>query len=580
LRRGLPQVACVVTSLLLLSGLTRVYAQSEGEIPDIAQVENNSVGARASASGISQPIDFRTDFSASVPARSENPASATHTISEEPSSEVTAAPGADEADLPDAPIQVNLTPLLAHIAQNAQHSEAPTNLEGEEHYHWRGLLLQSFWFFGIEQTARLFTDPYYRYLTVDKPFWHDYVASLHQWNMGRWSDGDDFLVAYIGHPIQGAVTSYIEIQNDPHDRYLQFSNTRAYWLSRFKGMMWATVFSTDEKVGPLGETALGSEGGYTYIIGCDYGKCTYTPGVTKYTNNTGWVKFITTPVVGTVWVIGEDAIDRYITAPIEEAHPGRVAPKILRGSLNPCRTAANAMRLKKPWYRDYEHPETRNYVPVHFISEREMLVRRLPRFEIFPHFNALSLPINTSGCAPCRSWTTGAGVGFSYRFKNWLDFDSDLSHQPDASPLPSDRAGGSIISGTFGFRTGLQTPHYALKIALRPGFVSYDHAYLTSPTGIHLMGITGPVIIPPASATPETGRITHFVTALSINGDYAISRHLLLRGTFGMTAIRYKTDYYDRPPGRGSPPYIYFISPDIYATNENWNFQTGPVLRF
>ena len=483
-------------------------------------------------------------------------------------------------DLPSAPIRIDLTPILDRIEQAAEEQPTAAALGKEEHYHWRGLLLQSFWFFGIEQTARLFTDPYYRYLTVDKPFWHDYIASLHQWNMGRWSDGDDFLVAYIGHPIQGAVTSFIEIQNDPHDRYLRLSNTRAYWMSRFKGMMWATVFSTDEKVGPLGETALGSEGGYTYIIGCNYGVCPYIPGVTKYTNNTGWVKFITTPVVGTVWVIGEDAIDRYITGPIEDAHPTRLAPKILRGGLNPCHSAANAMRLKLPWYRDYEHPETMNHVAVHFISEREMLVRRLPRFEIFPHFNALSLPINTSQCAPCRNWTTGAGVGFSYRFKGWLDFDSDLSHQPNASPLPSDRAGGSIISGTFGFRTGLQTPRYALKVALRPGFVSYDHADLTSPTGIHLYSLTGPVIIPPASATPQTGRITHFVTSLSINGDYAISRHLVLRSAFGMTAIRYKTDYYDRPPGRGSPPYIYFISPDVYATNENWNFQTGPVLRF
>lgn len=96
---------------------------------------------------------------------------------------------------------------------------------------------------------------------------------------------------------------------------------------------------------------------------------------------------------------------------------------------------------------------------------------------------------------------------------------------PNASPFPSDRAGGNLISGTFGFRAGIQTPRYALKVALRPGFVSYDRAYLTSPTGIHLGSLTGPVIIPPVSATPEIGRITHFVTSLSINADYALTRH-------------------------------------------------------
>ncbi len=483
-------------------------------------------------------------------------------------------------DVPSAPVRIDLTPLLAHAGQAIGTPHVVSSPDGVEHYHWKGLLLQSFWFFGIEQTARLLTDSYYRYLTVDKPFWHDYIASLHQWNMGRWSDGDDFLVAYIGHPIQGAVTSFIEIQNDPHDRSLRISATRAYWMSRFKGMLWATVFSTDEKVGPLGETALGSEGGYTYIPGCNYGTCAYIPGVTKYTNNTGWVKFITTPVVGTVWVIGEDLIDRYISDPIQEGRPEAVFPKIFRGSINPCRSAANAMRLKKPWYRDFQHPDVVNTSAVHFIRDDDVVIRRLPRLEIFPHWNALSLPVNTSQCGTCRSFTTGVGVGFSYRIKRWLDFDSDLNHQPDASPLPSDRAGGSIISGTFGFRTGIQTPRYALKVALRPGFVSYDRAYLTSPTGIHLLSISGPVIIPPASPTPEIGRITHFVTALSINADYGLTRHFAVRATFGNTPVRYKTDYYDRPPGRGSPPYIYFISPDMYATNENWNYQAGPVLRF
>lgn len=577
MRPALQLLLCVVMGLPLALLPAFATAQSEPDLPDARQIEDDSeVTSRPNAPVFNTGLDSirRIKWASSV--SSDNAAATLFPV------RVPIDPAANQGSIPSAAGQIDVTPLAIRLAQKIEDAkEASATPEREEHYHWRGLLLQSFWFFGIEQTARLFSDPYFRELTADKPFWHDYIASLHQWNMGRWSDGDDFLVAYIGHPIQGAVTSYIEIQNDPHDRYLRLSNTRAYWLSRFKGMMWATVFSTDEKVGPLGETALGSEGGYTYTPGCHIGTCPpYIPGVSKYTNNTGWVKFITTPVIGTVWVIGEDTIDRYITGPIEDAHPGRVAPKILRGGLNPCRSAANAMRLKKPWYRDYEHPDTRNQVPVHFISEREILVRQLPRFEVFPHFNGLSLPINTSQCAPCRKWTTGTGVGFSYRFKSWLDFDSDLSYQPEASPLPSDRAGGSIISGTFGFRTGLQTPHYALKIALRPGFVSYDHAYLTSPTGIHYPGVTGPVIIPPATPTPETGRITHFVTSLSINGDYAISRHLLLRGAFGMTAIRYKTDYYDRYPGRDTPPSLFYISPDIYATNENWNLQTGPVVRF
>jgi hypothetical protein len=485
-------------------------------------------------------------------------------------------PGTVVGELPSAPIRVDLTPFLTHFSQAAEGTQ-PTLQEQEEHYHWKGLLWQSFAFFGVENSFRLMTDEYFRYLTADKPFWHDYIASVRQWNMGRWSDGDDFLVAYVGHPMQGAITSFIEIQNDPHDRFLEISATRAYWMSRFKGFLWNTVYSTDQKVGPLGETALGSEGGYTYVAGCHYPCGLYLTNP-KYTNNTGWVKLISTPVVGTIWGLGEDFLDRYVSDRVQEGRPDAVFPKILRGSLNPCRTMANALRLKTPWYRDFQHTDDMYTPAVHFISEREQIVRSLPRFEIFPHFNALSLPINTEQCSACRRTTIGSGTGFSYRFSRWFDLDSDLNYQPEASPLPSYRAGGSVISGTFGFRVGIQTPNYALKAAVRPGFVSYDHAYFLTPATYTYMGAPAYPDAPPTAIGP--GRITHFATALIINADYGLTRHFALRAAFGNTAVRYKTSYLDRPPGRGSPPYLYFISPNVFATNENWTFQIGPVIRF
>ena len=419
-----------------------------------------------------------------------------------------------------------------------------------------------------------------RYLTVDKPYWHDYIASLKQWNMRRWSDGDDFLVDDIGHPMQGAVASFIEIQNDPRGRNLRIGASPEYWKSRFRGFLWATVYSTQQKIGLLGEAALGSDGGETYVQNCKTPCDRYIPGVTKYTNNTGWTDFIMTPVVGSLWDLMEDTIDLEILDRIQGDRMDAVFPKILRSGLNPCRSWANLMRLKKPWYRDFQHIDQQGVSRVHFVSENEELMRSAPRYEIFPHLSSLSLPVNTAACGTCRRLTTGAGVGFSFRILRWLDFDSDIVHQGNVSPLPSDRAGGDMFSATFGFRTGIQTPRYALKVALRPGFVTYDRAYLTSPTGIHLYGEAGGVIIPPVSTPPQIGRITHFATALSINADYGLTRHFSVRAAFGNTAIRYKTDYYDRPPGRGSPPYIYFISPDVYATNENWSYQFGPVIRF
>ncbi|HTA86007.1 MAG TPA: hypothetical protein VK729_07030 [Silvibacterium sp.] len=581
----LAQIARPVVILLLAFLVVAGEAQSKQTVPIVKPFEGSLPGTELSVVKFYKPVDVNVDFNKefSQPRSAPSGLLLPADLSRDEyaySTGATTVADMPKNDLPSAPIRIDLTPLLVHLAQAAENPHAAPSADGEEeHYHWKGLLLQSLGFIAVENVFRLMTDETYRDLTADKPYWHDYIASLKQWNMRRWSDGDDFLVDDIGHPMQGAVSSFIEIQNDPHARNLRISASSAYWKSRFVGMMWATVFSTQQKIGPLGEAALGSDGGETYVPGCAYPCPSYKPGVTKYTNNTGWTDFIATPVIGTGWVLLDDSIDRYISDPVQDRYPNAVFPKILRGGLNPCRTMANALRLKKPWYRDFQH--TDEVVPaVHFVREDAEVLKSLPSFEIFPHFNALSLPVNTSQCSSCRRLTTGSGVGFSYRISRWVDFDSNLSYVPNASPFPSDRAGGNLISGTFGFRAGIQTPRYALKVALRPGFVSYDRAYLTSPTGIHLGSLTGPVIIPPVSATPEIGRITHFVTSLSINADYALTRHFALRAAFGNTPVRYKTDYYDRPPGRGSPPYISFISPDVYATNENWNYQVGPVLRF
>jgi hypothetical protein len=495
--------------------------------------------------------------------------------------EETGARDISDGELPRAPIQVDLTPFVARLGHSDRTSRGSLP-EQAEHYHWKGLLLQSLGFIAVENAFRMTTDDTMRYLIADKPYWHDYIASLHQFNMRRWNDGDNFLVNYIGHPMQGGVTSFIEIQNSPRDRNLRIGASRAYWKSRLIAMLWSTLFSTESEIGPLGEAALGNEGGYTYVPGCQFPCPRYVPGVTKYTNNTGWVDFIVTPTVGTLWVLLEDSIDRFVSDPIQNPRPEAYFPKALRGGLNPCRTMANALRFKKPWYRDFQHQDVANQPAVHFVrsDEEEAAMRRIPHFEIFPHFNALSLPVNTSECGPCRRLTSGSGVGFSYRISRWVDFDSDINYQPNASPLPSYRAGGSIFSGTFGFRTGFQTPNYSLKIAVRPGFVSYNRAYFLSPAS-YTLGFDGAPAYPEAPPAPtDPGRITHFATALTINADYGFTRHFALRATFGNTPVRYKTQYLDRVPGIGTPPYLSFISPNIFATNENWTYQIGPVIRF
>jgi hypothetical protein len=450
---------------------------------------------------------------------------------------------------------------------NRSTAQADEDEERPSHYNVQGLLWQSLAFTGIELGYRASTDFFMRYEVAHGPYWHNYMVSLQHWDMNRWSDGDDFLVDDIGHPMQGAVSAFIEIQNSPRQRRLRLSKSKEYWRSRFLGMMWATVFSTQQKIGPLGEAALGSDGGYTYVPNCAYPCSSWRPGQT-YLNNTGWTDFIMTPVGGTAWVVFEDFLDREVSDRVQNAMPNSVVlPNIVRAALNPARSMANFVRWRNPWYRDYErYPVNRHITPgIHFIPSDEDTVSRAPRFEIFPHWNGISLPINTGSCTACRRMIPGYGVGFAARLARRVDFDSDVNYQSDASPVPSVRAGGSILMGTFGFRTGLQYQHYAVKFALRPGFLSYSHAYrIDSSTGL---------------ATTDVGRITHFVTAMDVNTDYDLSRHFAVRAVLGNTPVRYRKPQ-KITPGYGTPPNLSWLSPEIFSSNENWTYQTGVVLRF
>ena len=76
----------------------------------------------------------------------------------------------------------------------------------------------------------------------------------------------------------------------------------------------------------MGEAAIFNEGGFTYPLDCkgDKPECTATA---KYTNNTGWVDFIITPTVGTLWMIGEDT-DR----PVRLGSAGSASSRMLSGT--------------------------------------------------------------------------------------------------------------------------------------------------------------------------------------------------------------------------------------------------------
>ena len=466
------------------------------------------------------------------------------------------------------------SPIRKHSSHEDDLSLEPAPEEQQpEHYHWSGLIAQSFFFNGIESAFRIASDDQIRYLLATKPFWHDYWASMKQFNMRRWNDGDEFLVNYVGHPMQGSVSSYIEIQNDPVGRKQEISATSAYWMSRFKGFLWATAYSTHSEISPLGEAGIGNEGGWTYPIDADcHRPCTtFKPGVNKYTNNTGWVDFIITPTVGSLWVLAEDTIDRYISDRIQGDDTSRIFPKILRGTLNPSRTMANFIRLKKPWYRDFQEDEPYGRRPgsgIHMLPSDEEIEqnRQIQRFSFSAHFRTVPVGSDSEGCVLCNAGR-GAGLEADYAITPWISASVSIDRQQVSLGKGALEDGTTLTSG-FGVRLVHDRPHNTFSLSLRPGLVVDE-----IPVRAHVDTVKDTYI-----PNGQLNVVHQAVTTLLAN-DYKINRTVALRSAFGATIVRYRTARKD-PDFIGKIPYLSWLSPDSYTNHATWIWQGGPVFRF
>jgi hypothetical protein len=280
---------------------------------------------------------------------------------------------------------------------------------------------------------------------------------------------------------------------------------------------------------------------------------------TRYTNNTGWVDFIITPTVGTLWLLGEDTLDRYVTDPLVEQHPKAFGYKALRAGLNPTRSLANMMGGRYPWYRAYDRPiqyEVAAAEKVDTSSSEE----RVEHFDLNPYYTSLTVAANSTDCVSCRKTTaTGAGAVIGIRVNRYVDLVADLGGLPDVSSVPSPNIGGSLMLGNFGVRSGFSGRWFAAKVTLAPGFASYSRTQ--------------------AAPGEPLGRVYNFSTLLAVSGDVRLSPRLAFRTTLQQLVIRYKSAERD-PPGIGSPPWLSFLSHDNYVNSTNWGVQLGPVFRF
>lgn len=200
-------------------------------------------------------------------------------------------------------------------------------VNGRTGFRWGPAIKQSLLFLAVQHGYAL-TQPKTR-RDLKGPFLRDYFSSVK--SLGKWDDGGRFFTNYVAHPMQGSLTGFIQVHNDPRGARRQFGRSPAYWKSRMKALAWSAVWSTQFEIGPVSQASIGNVG--------LHGKQTY-------------VDLVMTPTAGLGLLVTEDALDRYVISRIERATDNFYVKIGSRMLLNPTRSVANLLRFSKPWRRD------------------------------------------------------------------------------------------------------------------------------------------------------------------------------------------------------------------------------------
>jgi hypothetical protein len=273
-------------------------------------------------------------------------------------------------------------------------------------FHWRRALTESFTFLLIEQAYVVHTD--FRWVVSENgiPFnhyWRDYKQSLSEWTQSGWDDGDPNWFGYIGHPIQGALTGFIQIQNDPRSARLEFSNTKAYWWSRLKAGLWNVAYSTQWNLGPLSEVTVEKYGSRDRAPWTRSGTF---PCTRDCLTGVGQIDIVMTPLGGVGWLIGEDILDKKLVRRVEAATQNRLLIDTARVALNPLRAGANMLHGEHPWYR-----ASRNVHEEILFTDQEGLIStgESPKTQVLNHGDFF-LGYSHIGATHCEVVISGDGT--------------------------------------------------------------------------------------------------------------------------------------------------------------------------
>jgi hypothetical protein len=292
----------------------------------------------------------------------------------------------------------------------------------KESFHWGQALTESFTFLVIEQAYVVHTDFHWVASENGVPFnhyWRDYKQSLSQWAHSGWNDGDPNWFGYVGHPVQGALSGFIQIQNDPRSEKLEFSKTKAYWWSRLKAGLWNAAYSTQWNLGPVSEVTVEKYGTK------DRAPWTYAgtyPCSRHCLTGVGQIDIVMTPLGGTGWLIGEDFLDKEVVRRVESATQNRLLIDTVRVALNPIRGGANVLHGKHLWYR-----ASRDTQGVDPFSEQKPAVStsEIPKAQA-PSHGDVFIGYSHLGAAHCETIYTSATIvcdPFSTKSSNLSGWD-------------------------------------------------------------------------------------------------------------------------------------------------------------
>jgi hypothetical protein len=312
----------------------------------------------------------------------------------------------DSEDEPDAPIAAaksSSTPVIS------REDSKPKSVD------WQPLFFSSFKFLLIENGWRYVTEEATRHPHL--PFFKGYVDSVT--NLHGWTDGNPNFDNYVGHPMQGGVAGFIWAENDRRFHHVEFGRNSEYWKSRLRAAAFMWAYSEMEEIGPFSEASIGN--------------------IQAKPPEQGFVDHVITPTLGLAWMIGEDALDRYVIRKLERKTSNRTYQAIIRGTMNPTRSFANVIGGRWPWARTTDEYNLYRSAPRNEVARpphREME----PRPGVAPLEVTMSADFFNSGNGPC----IGGGANAAFRVHPQWQIVGNLNGC-NMTGLAANHNGGSMI---------------------------------------------------------------------------------------------------------------------------------------